>query len=112
MQWGVIKYLIDHDSPAYSVIRLNISDKLRLYGVCLGKAMWTKLHTVKLDCLPSTHNKLSLARKDIQGLAKGEEELPYTAGIMKTDLMIEECAEVQSPLALKPKAINYFANPI
>jgi len=32
---------------------------------------------MKLDLLPSTDNEVMLARKDIEVLGKGEEELPY-----------------------------------
>jgi hypothetical protein len=48
-----------------------------------------------------------LARKDIEVLGKGEEELPYLPSTRATDEMIEECAEAVPPSLGKQKAVDY-----
>ncbi len=102
-----VKYLIDVGSDAFQVIELYPSDKFRFFGVCLGKAPNSKLYKVRLDLLPSNENEIVLARKDIEVLGKGEEELPYLPSTRATDEMIEECAEVVHPPQGKQKAVDY-----
>jgi hypothetical protein len=48
-----------------------------------------------------------LARKDIELLGKGEEELPELPSTRATNEMIEECAEVVPPPPGKQKAVDY-----
>ena len=61
--------------------------------------------------MPTSANEITLARKDIEVLNTGEEELPYTPKQQAVDEMIEECAEVQEPAAVsnatRPRTINY-----
>ena len=102
-----VKYLIDVGSDAFQVIELYPSDKFRFFGVCLGKAPNSKLYKVRLDLLPSNNNEIVLARKDIEVLGKGEEELPYLPSTRATDEMIEECAEVVNPTQGKQKTVDY-----
>jgi hypothetical protein len=102
-----VKYLLDVGSEAFQLIELYPSDKFRFFGVCLGKAPNSKLYKVRLDLLPSNDNEIVLARKDIEVLGKGEEELPYLPSTRETDEMIEECAQVVPPTQGRQKTVDY-----